>query len=170
MDPLSLFDKLFRRKKPPLTQEEMIKRAPRLDDYFRWAQGKRLLVFDPPFWGFHDLFVDARGNVSLICLKAEGEAFAFLGDERGAHRMFKFGSGPRLNAEEDLDPGILEWVIYDDYIVYKGPFFPLSRSPYYLGRIAATFPFEEPTDKTLISEKVSMLFEWYRTHEKRRNS
>ncbi|MDT8285184.1 MAG: hypothetical protein RQ767_06620 [Thermovirgaceae bacterium] len=164
MDPLALLGKLFRRKKLPLTHEEMITRAPRLDAYFRWAQGKRLLIFDPPFWGFHDLFVDRQGNVLLICLKAEGEAFAFLGDERGAGRMLKFGPGPRLNAGEDLDPGILEWVIYDDYIVYRGPFFPISRTPYYLGRIAATLPFEETIRTESIPERISSLFEWYRTH------
>ena len=169
MDPLNLFGKLFRRKKIPLTHEDMIERAPRLDDYFSWAQGKRLLVFDPPFWGFHDLLVDRNGNVLLICLKAEGDAFAFIGDERGAGHMQKYGPGIRLNAEEDLEPGILEWIIYDDFIVYRGPFFPLGRTPYFLGRVAATLPFEEEIDRESIPERVSSLFEWYRNHDKAKN-
>lgn len=169
MDPLALFGKLFRRKELPLTHEDMIERASRLDDYFSWAQGKRLLVFDPPFWGFHDLLIDEKGSVLLICLKAEGDAFAFIGDERGAGRMQKYGPGVKLNAEEELDPGILEWIIYDDFIVYRGPFFPISRSPYYLGRIAATFPFEETIGTESIPERISSLFEWYRTHDKAKN-
>lgn len=148
-----------------MTHEDMIERSPRLDDYFRWAQGKRLVVFDPPFWGFHDLFVDKKGKVLLVSLKAEGDAFAFIGDERGAGHMQKYGSGVRLNAEEKLDPGILEWIIYDDFIVYRGPFFPVSRNPYYLGRIAATLPFEETVSKESIPEMIFSLIKWYRTHD-----
>ena len=169
MDPLSLFGKIFSRKKFPLTHEEMIERAPRLDDYFRWAQGKRLLVFDPPFWGFHDLLIDEKGSVLLICLKAEGESFAFVGNERGAGLMQKYGPGIRLNAEEELEPGILEWIIYDDFIVYRGPFFPISRTPYYLGRIAATLPFGGTAGRENIPEMISSLFEWYRTPDKAKN-
>lgn len=164
MDPLDLLKRLFGRKKQPLTPDEMIKRAPRLDEYFRWAQGRRLLIFNPPFWGFHDLFVGKDGTVLLICLKAEGEAFAFLGDERGARHMQKYGPGPRLNAEETLDPGILDWIIYDDFIVYSGPFFPISRNPYYIGRVAATFPLEGETGKEHVPAMIGQLFEWYRTH------
>lgn len=169
MDPLSIFGKLFRRKKIPLTHEDIIERAPRLEKYFSWAQGKRLLVFDPPFWGFHDLLVDEKGSVLLVCLKAEGDAFAFSGDDRGAGHMQKYGPGISLNAEEELEPGILEWIIYDDFIVYRGPFFPISRNPYYLGRIAATFPFEGEIVKDSIPGMVSSLFDWYQTHDKGKN-
>jgi len=161
---MSILGSLFRKKKTPLSVEEISRRAPRLDEYFRWAQGKRILVFDPPFWGFHDLFVDRDGRVMLVCLKAEGEAFVFFGDERGAARMQKFGPGPRLNAEEDLDPGIMEWIIYDDFIVYCGPFFPISRHPYYLGRVVASFPFEKKIVAEDQARQVSSLFDWYREH------
>lgn len=168
MDPLALFGRIFRKKKLPLTQEDMIERAPRLDDYFRWAQGKRLLVFDPPFWGFHDLFVDGKGKVLLVCLKAEGDSFAFLGDERGALLMQKYGAGVGLNAEEPLEKGILEWVIYDDFIVYRGPFFPLGRTPYYLGRIAATLPFGGEVGREMIPGMTSSLFKWYSEQENKK--
>jgi hypothetical protein len=161
---MTILGSLFRKKKPPLSLDEISRRAPRLDEYFRWAQGKRLLVFDPPFWGFHDLFVDNNGKVMLVCLKAEGESFVFLGDERGAARMQKYGAGPRLNAEEDLDPGIMEWIIYDDFIVYRGPFFPISRHPFYLGRVAATFPFDGDIDRESLAGQISYLFDWYRKH------
>jgi hypothetical protein len=161
---MTILRSFFRRNRHPLPLDEISRRAPRLDEYFRWAQGKRILVFDPPFWGFHDLFVDRGGKVMLVCLKAEGEAFVFLGDERGASRMQKYGPGPRLNAEEDLDPGIMEWIIYDDFIVYRGPFFPISRHPYYLGRVAASFPFDGEILVRDQARQVSSLFDWYREH------
>ncbi len=161
---MSLLGSLFRKKKLPLSPDEMSRRASRLEEYFRWAQGKRILVFDPPFWGFHDLFVDKSGSVMLVCLKAEGEAFVFCGDERGAARMQKYGPGPTLNAEEDLEQGIMEWIIYDDFIVYRGPFFPISRHPYYLGKVAATFPFDEEIRRENQGELISSLFDWYRKH------
>lgn len=168
MDPLALFGRIFRKKKLPLTQEDMAERAPRLDEYFRWAQGKRLLVFDPPFWGFHDLFVDEKGKVLLVCLKAEGDSFAFLGDERGALLMQKYGAGVGLNAEEPLENGILEWVIYDDFIVYRGPFFPISSHPCYLGKVAATLPFGGELGREMIPGMISSLFKWYREQENRK--
>jgi len=83
--------------------------------------------------------------------------------------MQKYGPGIKLNAEEALDPGILEWIIYDDFIVYRGPFFPIGRTPYFLGKIAATLPFEEEIDRKSLSERVSSLFEWYQTHDKAKN-
>ena len=167
MDPLRLLGRFFRREKLPLTHEDIIRRASSLDDYFKRLQGKRVLVFDPPFWGFHDLFVDGEGRVLLVCLKAEGGSFAFTGDERGASMMQKFGPGPELDAEETLEPGILEWILYDDYIVYRGPFFPISRYPYYLGKVAATFPYDGTIDKSTIPGKISELREWYKAQKKK---
>lgn len=168
MDPLRLLGRFFRKEKLPLTHEDMAERASSLDEYFRRLQGKRILVFDPPFWGFHDLFVDREGRVILICLKAEGGSFAFTGDERGASLMQKYGPGPVLNAEEPLEPGILEWVLYDDFIVYRGPFFPISRYPYYLGKVAASFPYDGTSDKETIPVKISVLLEWYKASKNKK--
>ena len=167
MDPLALLGSLFLKKKPPLTHKEMAERASRLDDYFNRLKRRRILVFDPPFWGFHDIFIDMKGSVLLLALKAEGDSFAFLGDERGASLMQKYGPGPVLNAEESLEPGILEWILYDDYIVYRGPFFPINRNPYYLGKVAAILPFEGTIDKVTIPEKISSLFIWYKKQERK---
>ena len=161
MDPLGLLDRLLGRKKLPFTTGDMAERAPRLDEYFEGLKGKRILVFDPPFWGFHDIFVDRKGGVLLVALKAEGDSFAFIGDERGASLMLKYGPGPTLNAEERLAPGILEWVLYDDFIVYRGPFFPISRSPYHLGMVAALMSFEGEAGRENVPGEISRLREWY---------
>ena len=97
----------------------------------------------------------------MVALKAEGDSFAFIGNERGASLMLKYGPGPTLNAEERLDPGILEWVLYDDFIVYRGPFFPVSRNPYHLGKVAALMSFEGEARRENVPGQISRLREWY---------
>jgi len=162
MDPLALLGRLLGRRRPPLTLKDMAERAPRLGEYFERLKGKRVLVFNPPFWGFHDIFVDREGGVLLVALKAEGDSFAFIGDERGASLMLKYGPGPVLNAEEDLAPGLLEWILYDDFVVYRGPFFPMSRDPYHLGRVAALADFDGEAVREAVPAEITRLREWYR--------
>lgn len=161
MDPLAMLGKLFRKKEAPLSPGEMAERASNYRYYLDWSRGKRILVFDPPFWGFHDMFVDQDLNHSVLCLKHDGSAFAFHGDERGASMMEKFGPGPEKTSEEVLEPGMIEWRVYDDYIIYNGPFFPIARSPLYFGKVVASFPFEKTIALEWTLPAIKDLFGWY---------
>lgn len=171
MDPLALLSRLFKKPRPPITPEEISERAADLDSYIEWSRGKRLLVFDPPFWGFHDIFVDHELRHALVSLKETGEAFVFTGNYKGPHRVRKYSPGAVLESEEPLETGMLEWIIYDDYVVYHGPFLPVSRFPYYFGKVAATFAFDYEITDTWEHEIISQLFCWYKNqdHPKSRN-
>ncbi|MGC9372984.1 MAG: hypothetical protein ACP5DY_06650 [Thermovirgaceae bacterium] len=168
-----MLSRLFRKHRPPITPDEISARAARLDRFIEWSRGKRLLVFDPPFWGFHDIFVDEDLRYAMVSLKETGEAFVFTGDSKGARRVRKYSPGALPESEESLDAGTLEWIIYDDFVVYYGPFLPVSRSPYYVGKVASVFPFKKAITDEWEREVIPVLFSWYARHgksgKKRRN-
>ena len=161
MDPLAFLGKLFKRKKLPITPKDIMDRAPSLDKYIQWSRNKRILVFNPPFWGFHDIFVDSDLNHALVCIKESKEAFIISGNTKGGEKVFKFNSDLTLESEEELTPGLLEWIIFDDYVIYRGPFLPLGRDPYYIGKIAAAFPFTNKLNYHLYPDIIAFLKEWY---------
>lgn len=165
MDPLALLSRLLKKPRPPITPEEISRRAAELDTYAEWSRGKRLLVFDPPFWGFHDIFVDRNLRHALVSLKKTRDAFIFRGNVKEAHRIRKYAAGAVLESGESIDPAMLEWIIYDDFVVYHGPFLPVSRSPYYVGKIAAHFPFDGEISDEWEQEIIPLLFGWYEKHD-----
>jgi len=167
MDPVKLVAGLFKKPWPPITPEEISKRAVKLETYAEWSRCKRLLVFNPPFWGFHDLFIDENLNHALVSLKESGEAFVFTGDVKGARGIRKYSPGPVFDSQEAIGPGMLEWIVYDDFVVYHGPFLPLSRSPYYVGKVAAHFPFHGNISEKWELEVIPDLLEWYKTHDRK---
>ena len=154
-----MLGRLLGRRRPPLTLKDMAERAPRLGEYFERLKGKRILVFNPPLLGLPRSLCGPGGG--RFVGGPEGDSFAFIGDERGASLMLKYGPGPVLNAEEALAPGLLEWVLYDDFIVYRGPFFPVSRDPYHLGRVAALVDFDGGAVKEAAPAEITRLREWY---------
>lgn len=167
MDPFALLSRLFRKPRPPITPEDISARAARLDRYIEWSRRKRLLVFDPPFWGFHDIFVDGDLRHAMVSLKETGEAFVFTGDYKGSRRVRKYSPGAVPESEETLETGMLEWIVYDDYVIYFGPFLPVSRTPYYVGKVASVFPFKKAITDEWEREVIPMLFNWYEQHGKR---
>jgi len=161
MDPLALLGKLFKRRKLELTPKDIALRAPKLDEYEQWSKNKRLLIFNPPFWGFHDIFVDEELNYALICIKETKEAFVISGNAKGGEKILKYGPNLDLESEEDLAPGLLEWIIYDDFVIYRGPFLPIGKDPYYIGKVAATFSFNKKIVPDIYPGLISYLTEWY---------
>lgn len=103
----------------------------------------------------------------MISLKETGEAFVFTGDTKGARRVRKYSPGAVLESEESLDTGLFEWIIYDDFVVYFGPFLPISKSPYYVGKVATTFAFEKTITDEWEHGAIPMLFNWYEQNRER---
>ncbi|MFP4481509.1 MAG: hypothetical protein ACLFN0_01785 [Thermovirgaceae bacterium] len=167
MDPLALLSRLFKKNRPPISPEEISARAADLDSYIESSRGKRLLVFDPPFWGFHDIFIDKDLRHALVSLKKTKEAFVFTGDTRGARRVRKYSHEAMLESEESLEAGMLEWIIYDDFVIYHGPFLPVASSSYYVGKVAAVFPFKKTIDDEWERKVIPTLRNWYEQHDRK---
>jgi len=151
--------KLFgkdKRRNRPISAAEIVRRGVKLDFYREWSRGKHLRVFNPPFWGIHDIFIDKDNSVMILCLKADRSSFIFAGEYDGAHSWKRYNEEMRVMEEDSLEPGGLSWVIYDDYVLYRGSLLPSTTEPYYWGKIIEVLPFggsfDDPwVEKTLLS-------------------
>ena len=131
-----------RHRKRPVSATEIVKRGPRMEQYIEWSKNKHIVVFNPPFWGIHDIFVDSELQHAVFCLKHDRSAFVFLGDSFKAVSFTLFDSNQEPIETTILEEGNLSWTIYDDYVLYRGTLLPASTEPYYWGKVAGTAPFE----------------------------
>ncbi|MBN1333767.1 MAG: hypothetical protein JW971_08370 [Synergistales bacterium] len=156
----NLFGKEKRRNRP-ISATEIVKRGVKLDFYREWSREKQLRVFNPPFWGIHDIFIDQHYAVRIICLKADRSSFVFSGEYEGAHSWKRYSDDLRVLEEDSLEPGDLSWVIYDDYVLYRGPLLPSTTEPYYWGKIIEVVPFGGSFDGPWVEKTLVTLRQTY---------
>jgi len=132
-----------------------------MDQYLEWSRNKHLRIFNPPFWGIHDMFIDSNNDIRVICLKADGNSYIFFGGPSEARGWKRYDSQGRLEEEKLLDSGELSWVVYDDYILYRGILFPPSTEPYHWGKIIKSFPFSDSFSEEWIRTVLASLKNYY---------
>ncbi|HPI97246.1 MAG TPA: hypothetical protein PLV56_00770 [Synergistales bacterium] len=156
--------KIFGKEKKrnrPITATEIVKRGMKMDFYREWSRAKQLRVFNPPFWGIHDIFIHQDNSVRIICLKADKSSFVFYGEFEGAHSWKRYDHGLKVIEEDFLEPGNLSWVIYDDYVLYRGSLLPPTEEPYYWGKIIEILPFNSSFDDTWVEKTLISLRQNY---------
>nr|HPI99035.1 hypothetical protein [Synergistales bacterium] len=113
------------------------------------------------FWGIHDIFIDEDNNVTIFCLKADRSSFVFSGEYEGARSWKRYGENLKVLEEDALEPGALSWVIYDDYVLYRGSLLPPTAEPYYWGKIIEALPFRASFTDPWVEETLVSLRQTY---------
>ncbi|MCF7935757.1 MAG: hypothetical protein K9L28_05425 [Synergistales bacterium] len=144
-----------------MTLTDIIKRAPYSQKTLEWSRNKRIVVYNPPFWGLHDIFVDSGLVHAVVCIKEDHTAFVFYGNSTGASEIAKYNENQELLSSEELKPGHVEWTVYADYVLYRGSALPPTRAPYHWGNVIRTYPFEERIDSAWAPGVIRSLIEWH---------
>lgn len=143
-----------RKKRVPLSTAEIIRRGMRSEEIIQWSGKKSFTIFNPPFWGIHQAFIDKDLAHAVICLKEDRSAYVFLGNTAGALRWASYDPQQRITEENALQEGELSWNFYEDYVIYRGSLLPPTSDPYYWGKVIGQNPFEETITPSWIIEQI----------------
>ena len=146
-----------KKKKRPISATEIIKRGPRSSEYIEWSRNKRIRVFNPPFWGIHDIFVDADLPHAVFRLKEDNSSFVFIGNSNCALNFTHFDPFQNKVETRILEEGQLLWQIYNDFVIYRGDLLPPTTEPYYWGKVIGTSPFNETINEKWILQNLKEL-------------
>lgn len=146
-----------RRKKVPLSTAEIIRRGIRSNEILEWAKGKRLTIFNPPFWGIHHAFIDRELVHALICLKEDRSAFVFLGNSTGATTWVSYDQEQNPLEENFISEEKLHWNFFEDYVIYRGSLLPATTDPYHWGKVIGSSDFKEKISPDWINMQIKKL-------------
>jgi len=139
----------------PLSSFEVIRRAKDMPAMLRWAMNKHLIVKGPEIWGIHHVFIDSLLNHVVVCLKEDKTTHVFMGIPVGANEWRKYDKGGSLELSKRLDGNVLEWKMYEDYVLYKGTMLPpkdISGEPYWGKVVNIMESFEQLNDEWIVSK------------------
>jgi hypothetical protein len=136
------------KKLVPLSAADIVQRSREANHVLEWSRGKKLTIFNPPFWGIHHIFIDHKLQHGMICVKQDHSAFVFYGNAYGPYRWEKYDDDLNVIDRGFIETQELTWLIYQDYIIYNGPMLPATNKPYHWGRVIHVDSFSEEIDKT----------------------
>ena len=146
-----------KKKTVPLSTPEIIRRGLLSDKILEWARGKKLTIFNPPFWGIHHVYIDKDLCHAIICIKENRTAYVFLGNSTGASSWVSYDPLQKPLEENFISEEMLQWNIFDDYVIYRGSLLPATRDPYHWGKVIECQVFKENITSDWIADQIREL-------------
>jgi len=126
---MSFFKKKSTSQKIPLTPEDIIRRAPNVPEVMEWSRRKHLIISGPEFWGTHHIYITDDLKHIIFCLKADYTTHVFIGTPTQAQQWRRYHENIELHFSKSLEESVLEWKIYQDYVLYRGKMLPPKKNP-----------------------------------------
>jgi len=142
-------------KRMPISPSEVMKRTSEMEKILEWCKKKHLTISGPEFWGTHHIFITDKLKHAVICLKSDFTTHVFMGDPVKAVEYRKYEKNFDISHSKQLEKGVLEWKIYDDYVLYQGNMLPpkeIKKEPYW-GEVVQVEEFNQDiTDEWLVQK------------------
>ena len=152
----------MKKRSIPLSAAEIIRRGVHSEENLKLLMGRRLTIFNPPFWGIHHVFIDAGLTHTVVCLKSDGSTYVLTGNSERPLKLSCYGSKGEIIEETPLAEGKMQWNFYRDYAIYRGPFLPPTNEPYHWGKVIEIKEFDGFISPDRIRKEIGSLKDEYR--------